>query len=152
MRRSPGWDQSSLLQPVPMCRLLEWLPDVQEDVGWLREQILKVVHHVLRQASRSLSQHVSARWVAERRAPPLEGCLPRIEPLGFGHLVAAEFMLRGGNLLLVRGLPPAQNSNIFAKWQKQIVHSHPHSCPTHLGVVSVPALASQSAASCEKSG
>uniref|UniRef100_A0A3Q3MW08 triacylglycerol lipase n=1 Tax=Labrus bergylta TaxID=56723 RepID=A0A3Q3MW08_9LABR len=25
-------------------RLLEWLPDVQEDMGWIREQILKVLH------------------------------------------------------------------------------------------------------------
>ncbi|XP_022612015.1 patatin-like phospholipase domain-containing protein 2 [Seriola dumerili] len=43
-------------------RLLEWLPDVQEDVGWIREQILKLVQHVLRQASKSISQHVSARF------------------------------------------------------------------------------------------
>ncbi|XP_044050444.1 patatin-like phospholipase domain-containing protein 2 [Siniperca chuatsi] len=43
-------------------RLLEWLPDVQEDVGWIREQILKVLQHVLRQASKSISQHVSARF------------------------------------------------------------------------------------------
>ncbi|XP_017261050.1 patatin-like phospholipase domain-containing protein 2 [Kryptolebias marmoratus] len=42
-------------------RLLEWLPDVQEDVGWIREQILKILQCVLRQASRSFSQHVSAR-------------------------------------------------------------------------------------------
>ncbi|XP_071353411.1 patatin-like phospholipase domain-containing protein 2 [Trachinotus anak] len=48
-----------------MCltlRLLEWLPDVQEDVGWIREQILKIAQHVLRQASKSISQHVSARF------------------------------------------------------------------------------------------
>nr|XP_046249169.1 patatin-like phospholipase domain-containing protein 2 isoform X2 [Scatophagus argus] len=43
-------------------RLLEWLPDVQEDVGWIREQILKLLQHILRQASRSFSQHVSARF------------------------------------------------------------------------------------------
>ncbi|KAM4734922.1 patatin-like phospholipase domain-containing protein 2 [Anableps anableps] len=42
-------------------RLLEWLPDVQEDVGWIREQILKILQCILRQASRNLSQHVSAR-------------------------------------------------------------------------------------------
>ncbi|KAE8296222.1 Patatin-like phospholipase domain-containing protein 2 [Larimichthys crocea] len=46
-------------------RLLEWLPDVQEDVGWIREQILKVLQHVLRQASRSISQHVSARFFCQ---------------------------------------------------------------------------------------
>ncbi|CAG08778.1 unnamed protein product, partial [Tetraodon nigroviridis] len=43
-------------------RFLEWLPDVQEDVGWIREQVLKVLQHVLRQASRSVFQHVSARF------------------------------------------------------------------------------------------
>lgn len=42
-------------------RLLEWLPDVQEDVGWIREQILKILQHVLRQASKSISQRVSAK-------------------------------------------------------------------------------------------
>uniref|UniRef100_A0A1A8C7J6 triacylglycerol lipase n=1 Tax=Nothobranchius kadleci TaxID=1051664 RepID=A0A1A8C7J6_NOTKA len=42
-------------------RLLEWLPDVQEDVGWIREQILKILQCVLRQAFRSFSQNVSAR-------------------------------------------------------------------------------------------
>ncbi|KAL7402304.1 hypothetical protein ABVT39_012838 [Epinephelus coioides] len=48
-------------------RLLEWLPDVQEDVGWIREQLLKVAQHVLNQASKSISQHVSARlsWQLE---------------------------------------------------------------------------------------
>ncbi|KAM7414702.1 hypothetical protein PAMA_019491 [Pampus argenteus] len=43
-------------------RLLEWLPDVQEDVGWIREQTLKILQHVLRQASKSISQNVSARF------------------------------------------------------------------------------------------
>ncbi|XP_070686967.1 patatin-like phospholipase domain-containing protein 2 [Pempheris klunzingeri] len=46
-------------------RLLEWLPDVQEDVGWIREQILIILQHVLRQASKSFSQHVSARFSCE---------------------------------------------------------------------------------------
>ncbi|XP_077596992.1 patatin-like phospholipase domain-containing protein 2 [Stigmatopora nigra] len=43
-------------------RLLEWLPDVQEDVGWIHEQLTKVVQHVLRQASNSITQQVSARF------------------------------------------------------------------------------------------
>ncbi|KAM4573342.1 patatin-like phospholipase domain-containing protein 2 [Odontesthes bonariensis] len=42
-------------------RLLEWLPDLQEDVGWIREQIFKILQRILRQTSRSLSQRVSAR-------------------------------------------------------------------------------------------
>lgn len=43
-------------------RLLEWLPDVHEDVGWIQEQIVKLMQHILRQASQSISQHVSARF------------------------------------------------------------------------------------------
>ncbi|KAM3869957.1 patatin-like phospholipase domain-containing protein 2 [Diretmus argenteus] len=43
-------------------RLLEWLPDVQEDVVWIREQIVKVLQRGLCQASKSISQHVSARF------------------------------------------------------------------------------------------
>ncbi|AWP08345.1 Adipose triglyceride lipase [Scophthalmus maximus] len=39
-------------------RLLEWLPDVQDDVGWIREQMSKIVHRVLRQASTKISEHV----------------------------------------------------------------------------------------------
>lgn len=46
-------------------RLLEWLPDVHEDVGWIQEQMLKIGQHILRQASRSFSQHVSARFSCE---------------------------------------------------------------------------------------
>ncbi|XP_076590265.1 patatin-like phospholipase domain-containing protein 2 [Chaetodon auriga] len=42
-------------------RLLEWLPDVQEDVGWIREQILKILQRVLRQTSKSISRNISAR-------------------------------------------------------------------------------------------
>ncbi|XP_004070027.1 patatin-like phospholipase domain-containing protein 2 [Oryzias latipes] len=42
-------------------RLLEWLPDVQEDVGWIRDQTLKILHHILSRASKSVSRHVSAR-------------------------------------------------------------------------------------------
>ncbi|KAK7892104.1 hypothetical protein WMY93_024067 [Mugilogobius chulae] len=46
-------------------RLLEWLPDVHEDVGWIQEQILTIMQHILRQASQSFSQHVSARFSCE---------------------------------------------------------------------------------------
>ncbi|XP_062246252.1 patatin-like phospholipase domain-containing protein 2 [Platichthys flesus] len=47
-------------------RLLEWLPDVQEDVGWIREQISKLLQHVLRQASKSISQHgfLEMKWIS----------------------------------------------------------------------------------------
>lgn len=42
-------------------RLLEWLPDVQEDVGWIREQMVKLMGCVLNQARSRLSEQVSAR-------------------------------------------------------------------------------------------
>ncbi|XP_075996888.1 patatin-like phospholipase domain-containing protein 2 [Genypterus blacodes] len=45
-----------------IVRLLEWLPYVPEDVEWIREQIIKVLKHILRQASKNISQHVSARF------------------------------------------------------------------------------------------
>uniref|UniRef100_A0A3Q0R3Y4 triacylglycerol lipase n=1 Tax=Amphilophus citrinellus TaxID=61819 RepID=A0A3Q0R3Y4_AMPCI len=41
--------------------LFEWLPDVQEDVVWIQEQLLKILQCFLRQTSRSLSRSVSAR-------------------------------------------------------------------------------------------
>ncbi|XP_026220737.1 patatin-like phospholipase domain-containing protein 2 [Anabas testudineus] len=43
-------------------RLLEWLPDVHEDVEWMGEQTLKIMQHVFRQTSKSISQHMSARF------------------------------------------------------------------------------------------
>ncbi|KAK5927915.1 hypothetical protein CgunFtcFv8_013023 [Champsocephalus gunnari] len=48
-------------------RLLEWLPDIQDDVGWMQEQIMKILQHVLGQASKSITEHVSTRlsWQME---------------------------------------------------------------------------------------
>ncbi|XP_045892582.1 patatin-like phospholipase domain-containing protein 2 [Micropterus dolomieu] len=43
-------------------RLLEWLPDVQDDVEWIREQVSKILQHVFRQTSKSISRSVSARF------------------------------------------------------------------------------------------
>lgn len=42
-------------------RLFEWMPDVQEDVGWIGEQTVKTVQSVLRRASKSVSRSMSAR-------------------------------------------------------------------------------------------
>lgn len=42
-------------------RLFEWLPDVQEDVVWIQEQLLKILQCFLRQTSRRLSRSISAR-------------------------------------------------------------------------------------------
>uniref|UniRef100_A0A9J7XXZ9 triacylglycerol lipase n=1 Tax=Cyprinus carpio carpio TaxID=630221 RepID=A0A9J7XXZ9_CYPCA len=43
-------------------RLLEWLPDIQEDVSWMKEQTVKLLQSVLSHAGRSVSQQVSARF------------------------------------------------------------------------------------------
>lgn len=43
-------------------RLMEWLPDVQEDVGWIKEQTVKLLQYVVQNAGRSVSQQVSARF------------------------------------------------------------------------------------------
>ncbi|XP_077066223.1 patatin-like phospholipase domain-containing protein 2 [Siphateles boraxobius] len=43
-------------------RLLEWLPDIQEDVGWMKDQTVKLLQGVLSHAGRSMSQQVSARF------------------------------------------------------------------------------------------
>ncbi|XP_029010417.1 patatin-like phospholipase domain-containing protein 2 [Betta splendens] len=43
-------------------RLFEWLPDVHEDVEWMREQTFKILQHVFRRTSKSISQRVSARF------------------------------------------------------------------------------------------
>uniref|UniRef100_A0A8C5H3V8 triacylglycerol lipase n=1 Tax=Gouania willdenowi TaxID=441366 RepID=A0A8C5H3V8_GOUWI len=42
-------------------RLLEWLPDVQEDVGWIREQLIKILQHTLCEAPRRISKKISTR-------------------------------------------------------------------------------------------
>ncbi|KAA0724681.1 Patatin-like phospholipase domain-containing protein 2 [Triplophysa tibetana] len=43
-------------------RLLEWLPDIQEDVGWIKEQTVKLLQSLVTHAGRSMSQQVSARF------------------------------------------------------------------------------------------
>ncbi|KAI7812283.1 patatin-like phospholipase domain-containing protein 2 [Triplophysa rosa] len=43
-------------------RLLEWLPDIQEDVGWMKEQTVKLLQSLVTHAGRSMSQQVSARF------------------------------------------------------------------------------------------
>ncbi|XP_066556451.1 patatin-like phospholipase domain-containing protein 2 [Amia ocellicauda] len=63
-------------------RLLEWLPDVREDVSWMGQQSVKVLQCLLRQAGRSLSHSVSARlsyqWELRRTrsAPTGSSLLP----------------------------------------------------------------------------
>ncbi|XP_026562393.1 patatin-like phospholipase domain-containing protein 2 [Pseudonaja textilis] len=42
-------------------RLLEWLPDVPEDIRWMKEQTWKVCHYFIRKAKKKLGSHLSAR-------------------------------------------------------------------------------------------
>uniref|UniRef100_A0A8C5SAL1 Uncharacterized protein n=1 Tax=Laticauda laticaudata TaxID=8630 RepID=A0A8C5SAL1_LATLA len=42
-------------------RLLEWLPDVPEDIRWMKEQTRKVCHYFMRKAKKKLGSHLSAR-------------------------------------------------------------------------------------------
>ncbi|XP_075043938.1 patatin-like phospholipase domain-containing protein 2 [Mixophyes fleayi] len=42
-------------------RILEWLPDVPEDIRWIKAQTCKVCHYVLRKAKKRLGSHISAR-------------------------------------------------------------------------------------------
>ncbi|XP_053576184.1 patatin-like phospholipase domain-containing protein 2 [Bombina bombina] len=59
-------------------RLLEWLPDVPEDIRWIKEQTRKVCHYVLRKAKKKLGSHISARLhyhLELRRAQSLPAAL-----------------------------------------------------------------------------
>ncbi|KAL8170022.1 UNVERIFIED_CONTAM: Patatin-like phospholipase domain-containing protein 2 [Gekko kuhli] len=42
-------------------RLLEWLPDVPEDIRWMKEQTSKVCQYLMRKAKKKLGSHLSAR-------------------------------------------------------------------------------------------
>ncbi|XP_013913162.1 PREDICTED: patatin-like phospholipase domain-containing protein 2 [Thamnophis sirtalis] len=42
-------------------RMLEWLPDVPEDIRWMKEQTRKVCHYFMRKAKKKLGSHLSAR-------------------------------------------------------------------------------------------
>ncbi|XP_068116876.1 patatin-like phospholipase domain-containing protein 2 [Hyperolius riggenbachi] len=42
-------------------RLLEWLPDVPEDIRWIKEQTRKICRYVLRKAKKKLGSQISAR-------------------------------------------------------------------------------------------
>ncbi|XP_055789000.1 patatin-like phospholipase domain-containing protein 2 [Salvelinus fontinalis] len=43
-------------------RLLEWLPDVQEDVGWIGEQTMKMLQCAVARATKTVSNRVSAKF------------------------------------------------------------------------------------------
>ncbi|KAG8438031.1 hypothetical protein GDO86_008640 [Hymenochirus boettgeri] len=69
-------------------RLFEWLPDVPEDIEWIKDQTRKVCRYVLRNAKKQLGHHITARLCYHmelRRAQSLPvpqvfsstECLPR---------------------------------------------------------------------------
>ncbi|XP_063293513.1 patatin-like phospholipase domain-containing protein 2 isoform X2 [Pelobates fuscus] len=43
-------------------RLLEWLPDIPEDIRWLKDHTRKVCHFILRKAMTSVGSNISARY------------------------------------------------------------------------------------------
>ncbi|XP_051545371.1 patatin-like phospholipase domain-containing protein 2 [Myxocyprinus asiaticus] len=82
-------------------RLLEWLPDIQEDVGWMKEQTVKVLQSVLTQAGRSVSQQVSARFSCQlelkhTQSIPASFSVARLLPgwIGGGSSSVLDAMLR----------------------------------------------------------
>ncbi|XP_064513723.1 patatin-like phospholipase domain-containing protein 2 [Pseudopipra pipra] len=42
-------------------RLLEWLPDIPEDIRWMREQIIEICNYFVKKAKKKLGSHLSAR-------------------------------------------------------------------------------------------
>ncbi|XP_015142105.3 patatin-like phospholipase domain-containing protein 2 isoform X1 [Gallus gallus] len=42
-------------------RLLEWLPDIPEDIRWMREQIIEICNYLVKKAKKKLGSHLSAR-------------------------------------------------------------------------------------------
>ncbi|XP_059705124.1 patatin-like phospholipase domain-containing protein 2 [Haemorhous mexicanus] len=42
-------------------RLLEWLPDIPEDIRWMREQMTEICSYLVKKAKKKLGSHLSAR-------------------------------------------------------------------------------------------
>ncbi|NXP34110.1 PLPL2 protein, partial [Leiothrix lutea] len=42
-------------------RLLEWLPDIPEDIRWMREQMTGICNYLVKKAKKKLGSHLSAR-------------------------------------------------------------------------------------------
>ncbi|PKU46853.1 patatin-like phospholipase domain-containing protein 2 [Limosa lapponica baueri] len=42
-------------------RLLEWLPDIPEDIRWMREQMTEICNYLVKKAKKKLGSHLSAR-------------------------------------------------------------------------------------------
>lgn len=48
---------------LSLPRLLEWLPDIPEDIRWMREQMTEICNYLVKKAKKKLGSHLSARYV-----------------------------------------------------------------------------------------
>lgn len=66
-----------MLKPCPPpSSLLEWLPDVPEDIRWMKEQTGSICQYLVMRAKRKLGSHLPSRWAALTSLGP--------GPLGWG--------------------------------------------------------------------
>ncbi|XP_053250799.1 patatin-like phospholipase domain-containing protein 2 isoform X3 [Podarcis raffonei] len=86
-------------------RLLEWLPDVPEDIRWMKEQTRKVCHYLMRKAKKKLGSHLSARLYYHLELRKSQS-LPL--PLSIGYGEALPKWLRS-NLSL---------TDVMTKWEE----------------------------------
>ncbi|XP_020639798.1 patatin-like phospholipase domain-containing protein 2 isoform X1 [Pogona vitticeps] len=86
-------------------RLLEWLPDVPEDIRWMKEQTRKVCHYLMRKAKKKLGSHLSARLYYHLELRKTQS-LPL--PLNIGYGEALPKWLRN-NLSL---------TDVMTKWEE----------------------------------
>lgn len=49
------------LRPRPPPSLLEWLPDVPEDIRWMKEQTGSICQYLVMRAKRKLGSHLPSR-------------------------------------------------------------------------------------------
>lgn len=62
-----SFHRSPLCGPANGClpslyRLLEWLPDIPEDIRWMREQMTEICNYLVKKARKKLGNHLSARY------------------------------------------------------------------------------------------
>ncbi|CAJ0967127.1 unnamed protein product [Ranitomeya imitator] len=93
-------------------RLLEWLPDVPEDIRWIKEQSRKVCRYVLRRVKKKLGSQISARLYYHlelRRSQSLP------VPLVFGNSECLPRWIRSSSSLM----------DMMQKWEDYQRHLMP---------------------------
>ena len=58
-RAGPAAVPERILAPCPS--LLEWLPDVPEDIRWMKEQTGSICQYLMLRAKRKLGSHLPSR-------------------------------------------------------------------------------------------